>query len=93
MLKIKFGINHDEYDALLRQQEGLCAVCRQPEKAAHHSRWGSNGKLRALAVDHDHVTGKVRGLLCSSCNGALGQLRESVEIIERLRAYLLKVRQ
>lgn len=61
-LKAKFGITPEDYDVMLRKQHGKCAVCRQPEKVVGKS----------LAVDHDHNTGKVRGLLCGSCNQLLG---------------------
>lgn len=61
-LKTKFGITPEEYDAMLHKQRGKCAICRQPEKVVGKS----------LAVDHDHKTGKVRGLLCGSCNQLLG---------------------
>lgn len=66
-LERRFGLTQEHYDALLLAQNGRCAICRKPE-----TRNGSSGKLAPLSVDHDHVTGKVRGLLCGSCNYALG---------------------
>lgn len=62
-LKYLYGITLEEYNRLSIRQNGVCAVCGtfQPTKA--HSR---------LCVDHDHDTGKVRGLLCSKCNIGLG---------------------
>jgi hypothetical protein len=54
-------------------QDGLCAICR--EAPAEH-------------VDHDHVSGRVRGLLCFNCNGALGQFRDRVDLMLRAVAYL-----
>lgn len=54
---LKYGITGDEYDYLYAAQDGRCAICRR-----------ATGKARRLAVDHDHQTGQVRGLLCSPCN-------------------------
>jgi hypothetical protein len=50
------------YSAMLAEQDGLCAICHRPETAVRH------GKAMLLAVDHDHTTGAVRGLLCHNCN-------------------------
>ncbi len=74
-----------EYRKMLLDQQGLCAICGNPERRKR------NGKITRLQVDHNHSTGKVRGLLCSACNTALGLLGESVEricgMIEYLRQY------
>lgn len=63
----KYNISADEYTALLESQGGVCAICHKPEtvKSRH-------GKVQNLAIDHDHITGKVRGLLCFRCNTTLG---------------------
>lgn len=66
-LKREFGISHEEYEALLKTQGGVCAICKQPEKTKFH---------RHLAVDHCHVTKRIRGLLCRSCNVAIGNMEE-----------------
>lgn len=58
----RFGITAVDYDRMLAEQDGGCALCSRPPGA------------RRLHVDHDHVTGKVRGLLCLPCNGALHYL-------------------
>lgn len=58
---------------MLAAQGGLCAICR--EAPATH-------------VDHDHATGKVRGLLCFNCNGALGQFRDRQDLMLRAVVYL-----
>lgn len=71
-----YGITHEEYDALLKMQGGVCALCGRPPKT------------RSLAVDHDHSTGVVRGLLCLPCNTALGKLGDSIETLERAIDYL-----
>ena len=65
---VTYGITVEIYNLMWLTQRGLCAICLMPERA--HNQYGP---LR-LAVDHDHETGKVRGLLCRSCNGALGAM-------------------
>ncbi len=74
-IKRRFGITFDEYLVMFREQAGNCAIClRQPEKH--------------LNVDHCHDTGKVRGLLCSRCNLALGHLGDDIEAVFRAAMYL-----
>lgn len=82
-LKRKYGISIEDYNRMLREQNGICAICHQPERA------GYRGKPRSLAVDHCHKTGKVRGLLCMRCNRAIGLL-SSQEDLQRAVAYLAK---
>lgn len=81
-LKTKFGLSLDDFDQKLREQGGLCAVCRQPETTIRR------GERKSLDVDHNHTTGKVRGLLCSACNTALGLLREDPLRIRALAVYI-----
>jgi Autographiviridae endonuclease VII len=81
-LKRAFGITIEQYDEMFKAQKGLCKLCRKPEPGTR------NGKRKMLAVDHDHVTGKVRGLLCSKCNTALGLFNESPELLEAAITYL-----
>lgn len=75
-LKYKWGITFMEYEVMLGAQGGACAICRKVP----------DGKY--LAIDHDHRTGKIRGLLCSKCNTALGSLKEDPESIMRMLAYV-----
>lgn len=63
----RYGITQDDYDRMFHDQGGVCAICQRPEKRID-PRWNVN---RRLAVDHDHVTGAVRGLLCGNCNQRL----------------------
>ena len=72
-----YGITIEQYDEMLAAQEGACAICRGTESGA--PRW---------QVDHDHQTGTVRGLLCNSCNLALGLLKDSPEIVGAALNYL-----
>jgi Tfp pilus assembly protein PilP len=80
----KFNITLEEYQDLLLKQDGVCAICREPESVVRRSKTGKE----MLAVDHCHETGKVRGLLCFKCNTALGALGDSIEGLERALAYL-----
>lgn len=67
--------------ALKAAQSGVCAICGP---------WtGRNGRTKSLAVDHDHRTGKVRGLLCSDCNRILGVWRDNPAVFERAARYLV----
>jgi Autographiviridae endonuclease VII len=78
-LKAKYGLTPEQYDAMLAAQGGHCAICPATEPG------GGNKKFN---VDHDHVTGKVRGLLCRSCNLMLGYSEDSEERLEAGIAYL-----
>ena len=70
MLRRKFGITTQEYEALFVAQNGKCACCGEVEVAL-----GNYSRLvKGLAVDHNHTTGKVRGLLCQRCNIGIGHL-------------------
>lgn len=75
-LASKYGITREQYDNLFEQQGGLCAICKQPETVKTGA-----GVIRRLAVDHDHDTGRVRGLLCYRCNTTLGQFELRAEAI------------
>lgn len=77
----KYGLTPNDYEYKHGQQQGLCAVCQQPEVS--HNQWG----LMRLAVDHNHKTGDIRGLLCMRCNRALGLLGDSINRIESLLKY------
>ena len=76
VLRAKYGITAEEYAALLADQGGVCYICG-----------GKSGKKR-LAVDHDHRTGEVRGLLCKRCNRMLGYYRDNAGAFARAAAYL-----
>jgi hypothetical protein len=77
-LKRIYGISYSEYLTMLEAQNGCCAIC------------GTNdtGKRKAFAVDHNHTTGKVRGLLCGNCNLGIGNLKEDEGIMLRAMEYL-----
>lgn len=75
----RYGMTLQEYDAMLESQNGKCAICNCPP---------SEG--RDLCVDHNHETGKVRGLLCDLCNKGIGQFGDSAERIESAMLYIKK---
>lgn len=81
-LQRKFGITAEEYDAMLAGQDGLCAICGTDSPQRSTSNY--------FAVDHDHETGEVRGLLCSPCNIALGAFGDSPDRLMAAAAYLLQ---
>jgi protein-arginine kinase activator protein McsA len=71
-----YGITLEQYLKMKDKQNGCCATCgKEPE---------------TLCVDHDHTTGKVRGLLCSNCNRALGFLQDNIDILRQAVKYLRK---
>lgn len=80
----KFKITVKQYEELLKKQNGLCAICKQVEKAK--SKTGD--KIKRLAVDHCHKTNKIRGLLCQDCNTMLGKSKDNVLILESAIQYL-----
>ncbi|WP_432010189.1 endonuclease VII domain-containing protein [Streptomyces cucumeris] len=83
-----YGLTVAGYDALLRKQGGVCAVCGKDEPNAH----GRTGKKFRLAVDHCHETGQVRGLLCQKCNRAIGLLSDDPILMRKAISYLLRHR-
>ncbi len=78
-LEYKYNMTHEDYEAMLEQQDHKCAVCGISEVHAENSR---------LCVDHDHNTGQVRGLLCKKCNQAIGLLQDNPDFCESAGRYL-----
>ena len=75
-LRTYYGINVETFDNMVTQQKGCCAACEKPTEN--------------LVVDHDHATGKVRGLLCHNCNIALGHFGDDTNRLQLAIDYLLK---
>jgi hypothetical protein len=71
--KVRYGLDEAAYQALLAKQDGKCAICEE---------------VKTLFVDHCHTTGDVRGLLCPSCNSAIGMLGENPAALTRAISYL-----
>ncbi len=81
----KYGLTPEEFDAILAAQRGRCAICRsKTPRSARNGTW---------CVDHDHVTGQVRGLLCTPCNRAVGMLQDDPDILAAALQYVRKHRQ
>jgi len=78
----RYGLTLAAYEALLLGQAGLCAICRQTETATYR------GRVKRLSVDHDHATGRVRGLLCHNCNVMLAGSRDNPTFLQGAIAYL-----
>lgn len=71
-------IDYEQYKALLESQGGVCAICKRADRCRF-----------ALGVDHCHRTGRIRGLLCTLCNSAIGKLDDDPALLEAARQYLL----
>jgi len=73
-LRFSYGMSVEEYEKMSQDQNGECAICGKSPKV--------------LRVDHDHVTGKIRKLLCNNCNISIGHAKESPEILRKMIKYL-----
>ena len=80
-LQRNYDITLAEWNKMLEEQGTKCAICPSTKPGGKHNQW---------CVDHDHLTGQVRQLLCSDCNLVLGIVRDSTEHLERLIAYVIK---
>lgn len=76
-LKYKYNLSEVGFNTLYRNQGGRCAICREIFKETPHT-------------DHNHKTGKVRGLLCRKCNSILGYAKDTIEILVNAVSYLEK---
>lgn len=79
-LKLGYNLSVEEYDKMLVEQNGVCAICSNPPTG------------KPLHVDHNHKTGKVRKLLCFTCNSAIGYAKEDINLLGRMIVYLEKYR-
>lgn len=77
LLKKKYGLTLEAFDAMVAAQKGRCAICREEPQGG-----------KPLHIDHCHASGRVRSLLCSRCNTAIGLLRDDPEIALRASTYL-----
>lgn len=80
-LRKLYGITLNEYNLMLKEQQGKCLICEKHESELSKKR---------LYVDHDHITKKIRGLLCNLCNVGLGAFSENSSILEKAISYLKK---
>lgn len=81
-LRWRYGLTYEEYSQMVVEQDNLCAVC-----------WDLPDGKGGLVVDHDHVTGNIRGLLCTKCNSALGMVKDNLDTIAGMYSYLLAYEQ
>lgn len=81
----RYGITLEEYNALVEKQNDSCAICGTNQKGNVRG-----GNTRYWSVDHDHKTGKVRGLLCQQCNAMLGMAKDNTEVLKRAIDYLCR---
>lgn len=77
-LRRKYGLTLDAWNELATRQSFACAVCGVPQTEME----------RGLFVDHDHKTGRVRGLLCNPCNRGLGYFRDRPDLLQKAKDYL-----
>lgn len=80
ILRRTYGITLEQYNQMLEDQDGVCAICGKPDEV----------EGRRMAVDHNHDTGEVRGLLCGTCNRGLGNFQDNIEMLEKAKDYLVK---
>lgn len=85
-LKYEYGLTLAEFESILKSQNGLCAICGVLMTASAKA---SKNSL-AVTVDHCHTTGKVRGLLCYTCNLALGLFKDSAKTLRSAMSYMEK---
>lgn len=76
----RFGITLEQYIALLKKQDGKCAICKNEETVKF---------VKRLAIDHCHKTGKVRGLLCHGCNAGLGRFKDDASLLHAAADYIV----
>jgi len=84
-IKNKYNITKEEWERIYQDQNGKCFICERTEKQI------KNSHSKYLAVDHEHNTGKIRGLLCTNCNRQLSAfLKDDPKIILRVYEYLIR---
>ena len=86
-LKHLYGITLSEYEGMLIEQKFKCAICGTKVSEIPYNDHSTKRK-DTLYVDHNHKTGEIRGLLCGSCNGGIGQLGDSISILRKAIKYL-----
>ena len=80
----KYGLDIESYNKMFLEQDGKCLICSHPE-----SERLPNGQLKPLAVDHCHITGTIRGLLCLRCNIGIGNFNDNWVLLQNAMEYLV----
>jgi hypothetical protein len=75
-----YGIGYEDYLTMLDEQNGVCAICGTSD----------TGRRKSFHVDHCHISGKVRGILCGNCNSGIGHLRDDIRLLHSAIDYLSK---
>jgi hypothetical protein len=83
-LKYKYGITLGDYNRMFEEQNGVCAICGKKESSLSNY----SDSIKHLSVDHNHMTGEVRGLLCDKCNRMIGYANENIKILNNAIRYL-----
>lgn len=88
-LKKMYNMSLDDYEKMLLECHGVCSICKKPE-TSKPTVLKSTKLTRLLVVDHNHETGKIRGLLCDKCNRGLGYFKENIINLKEAIKYLKK---
>ena len=81
-----YGISSEQYYDLVKRQNNRCGICGRLERRKNYK----TGKRQSLSIDHDHASGKNRGLLCRDCNFAIGLFEDNAAIVQKAVQYLRK---
>jgi hypothetical protein len=90
LIKRRYGLSMERYEYILMAQRGRCLICREFMQDSVTRGGRRNG--RSIAVDHDHATGEVRGLLCMNCNAGIGLLGDKTDNLKRAAVYMQAAR-
>lgn len=85
-LKRKYGMTIREYEEILCRQNQRCAICGRNENGRAYK----HGQPKRFCLDHNHTTGKIRGLLCSTCNRVVGIIETRSDLLERAKNYIVE---
>lgn len=84
----KFGLSIEEYQKIFSDQNNRCAICDRPETRIFKDRISKEMKVAKLCLDHDHVSGKIRQLLCHDCNTGIGKFKDDIQNLQSAIEYL-----
>jgi hypothetical protein len=85
--KCKYSLTPEQVDEILGSQNGRCAICETTDPGKKRG-----GGSKVWSVDHDHKTGRIRGLLCGNCNAGLGLFKDDENILFAAAEYLIESR-
>jgi len=89
MLKRRYGLTEADVETFFKAQDGKCGICQIAKpKVGKTGSTGNAGRIHNMVVDHNHLTGQVRGLLCTGCNSGVGHFQDSIDILNKAIAYL-----